>query len=60
MNKEKLDEHINNIMVCKKCGKEYKYLEVISYMDSCELPGDLLWIKGCKNCGGIHYDEKTA
>lgn len=57
MERERLERHSENIMVCKNCGERFKFSEVVSFLDSCELPGDLLWINGCKKCGGIHYDE---
>ena len=44
-------------MKCKKCGTEHKYFEAVAMMDSSELPGDLVWMKGCKKCGAIDYDE---
>lgn len=44
-------------MVCKKCGAEYKYFDVVMRMDSSELPGDLVWMTSCKECGAIDYRE---
>ena len=57
MERKELLKHTDSIMRCKNCGEEYKYFEVVAEMDSAGLPGELIWINGCKKCGGIHYDE---
>lgn len=57
MQRDVLETHTDNIMRCKKCGTEHKYFEVVSFMDSCELPGNLVWMNGCTKCGAIDYEE---
>lgn len=59
MKRSELEKHIGNTMRCKKCGATYKFEDVVAIMDSCELPGNAWWINGCKNCGGINYDESS-
>lgn len=57
MRGSELERHSENIMVCKKCGTVYKYFDVVMRMDSSELPGDLVWMTSCKECGVIDYRE---
>lgn len=57
MDAEELNKRESHKMKCKKCGAEYKYFEVIARMDSAGLPDNLVWINGCKNCGGMDYEE---
>ena len=57
MKRDELYKHENNIMRCKKCGAEYKYFEIVARGDSCELPGNMLWMRSCKKCGECIFDE---
>lgn len=57
MDRADLEKHTNHKMKCKSCGETYSYFDVVAYMDSCELPGNLIWINGCKKCGGMDYEE---
>jgi len=57
MQREELEKHKDNKMICKKCGRVHRYFEVVAKFDSSELPGDLLWMNSCKGCGCLDFEE---
>ena len=57
MRREELEKHTKNKMRCKNCGKEFDYFDIVMFMDSADLPGNLVSMVACDNCGKFGFDE---